>query len=199
MRVVYLDTETTDREPGQICQIAYIVEESGQIIKRVNQYFSVKSISDGASKVTGLTKVLVDGLSGGMIFSDRSSEIYNDIKDAIVIGHNISFDEKFVSEELLRCGTVMMFKNKLCTMKYLTDIMRIPGRYGKYKWPNLGEALEYFKLTTADVEKFTQGLYGNWKMDAHDARYDTVAVYLIIKRLERDGVLNLEDYISVKI
>ena len=74
MRIVFLDTETTGLEPGQICQLSYIVQEGNNLIKRVNQFFKVDYVDLGATKVNGLTKDMLDTLSKGKVFADRAAE-----------------------------------------------------------------------------------------------------------------------------
>ena len=53
-------------------------------------------------------------------------------------------------------------------MKPLTDIIRLPGLYGKYKWPKLSEAFEYF--------------YPDQSMgDAHNALGDVYSTAKVLK------------------
>ena len=40
MKIIYGDTETTDKNPGQICQLSYIVEEDGKIVKNVKKFLA---------------------------------------------------------------------------------------------------------------------------------------------------------------
>jgi DNA polymerase III alpha subunit (gram-positive type) len=102
MRRVYLDSETTDLTPGQICQLSYFIEDNGKIIKTINHYFDVKEISESAAQVNGFTLEKLKKLSDGMRFSDVAFLVNKDLQDNIIIGHNISFDERFVRAELYR-------------------------------------------------------------------------------------------------
>jgi len=53
---VFLDTETTGLEPGQIAQISYIISDDDlNIQKAENIYFKVKSMEPKAQSVHGLS------------------------------------------------------------------------------------------------------------------------------------------------
>lgn len=199
MKLVYLDTETSGFQPGQISQISYLVEEKGQMIKRVNQYFNIDYISPDASKATGLTKERLSILSEGRVFKDRAEEFYNDLNGSILVAQNVSFDEKFISTELYRCGISYIPEYKFCTMKYFTDIMQLPRRGGGYKYPSLQEIMAYLDIRTSDVERFAQGVYGNFPLQAHDSRFDAMGVYLICKKAEKAGMMNIENNVLVKL
>lgn len=192
MKRVYLDTETSGFQPGQITQISYLVEENDQMIKRVNQYFNVDYVAHDASKATGLTKERLETLSEGRVFKDRAQEFYNDLKDAVLVAQNVSFDEKFISAELYRCGISYVAEHKFCTMKHFTDILQLPRRGGGYKYPNLQEILAYLDIRTSDVERFAQGVYGRFPLQAHDSRFDAMGVYLICKKAERAGIMDIQ-------
>lgn len=194
MKRVYLDTETTGVEPGQICQISYLVEENDTLIKRVNQYFKVDYIEPDAAKINGLSVELLERISDGKIFADRAEEIYNDLSNALVIGHNISFDESFIHAEMARLKISLLFLSKFCTMTYFTPIMHLPGRNGKIKKPRLSEVLHFLGISEQEAMSFTQAVFGPYAVAAHDARYDSVAVYLITKKLIDLSGLNLDDY-----
>ena len=63
----------------------------------------------------------------------------------VVVCHNWQLDRNIIVSELLRFGIKPSFKvgtKTLCTMKYSTDIIKLPGSTGgKYKWPTLNELL----------------------------------------------------------
>lgn len=66
--------------------------------------------------------------------------------DSLIIAHNFSFDVAILLNELSRGGYAVAVMNTLrpfCTMEALTPIMRMPGRYGKFKWPKLIEAYRF--------------------------------------------------------
>lgn len=198
MKKIYLDTETTSLEPGQICQISYLVEEDSQLIKRVNQYYKVDFVDYGASKVTGLTVDNLEYLSGGTQFKDRADEMLKDFKDSIIIGHNISFDIRFLTEEFRRLGIYYIPNSVFDTMNYFKDILKLPkrGRYKGYKNPKLDEVLEFTSTTKNEVIRFASAVYGNYSMQAHDSRFDAMAVYIVCKKMEKAGLLDILGTVS---
>lgn len=193
MRVLYFDTETTGLRPegawengtlhpGQICQLAYLIWQDGQVTAR-NYYFAVEYIEPGASAVTGLTVDKVLELSQGKLFGDYASEIVEDFEAAdVIVAHNLSFDERFMSAEMQRCGFWFNAGSKgFCSMKGMTDVLRIPGVRCRYKWPSLAELAAFYNVTDADVATYTLRWFGVQK-DAHDARHDSVKMFLALAR-----------------
>ncbi len=60
-----------------------------------------------------------------------------------------------------------------CPMKLSTDICKIPGRFGSYKWPNVEEAYEFFFGKTDYIEQHR---------GADDAMHEAEIVYELYKR-----------------
>ena len=61
---------------------------------------------------------------------------------------NRSFDFDFLESRGIR------FPKKLpCPMILSTDVCKIPGNYGKYKWPKVEEAYDYFFPNNDYIEK----------------------------------------------
>lgn len=93
----------------------------------------------------------------------------------VVVAHNLSYDRPVIMAEMVRYG--LKFPKKLegfCTKLASEPILKLPGFKGKYKWPTLTEAHEYF---------FGTGFEG-----AHDAGADVEAcakVYFAILEYEK--------------
>jgi DNA polymerase III epsilon subunit-like protein len=96
---------------------------------------------------------------------------------ACLVAHNISFDEKIVGAELLRCGLTnnLMTKRHICTMNSTTNYCAIKGPYG-YKWPRLSELHQ--KLFGCDFE------------EAHNAAVDIEATAKCFWELRKRGLIN---------
>lgn len=60
---------------------------------------------------------------------------------AIIVAHNINFDKNVLGAELIRAKLKPVHNNFnwMCTMLASTAYCRLPGQYGKYKWPSLTE------------------------------------------------------------
>ena len=183
---IYLDTETTDTVPGEIAQLSMIIEEVGtnNIMKAANYFFTVNSMSKGAFDVHNLDMDTLFRLSNGQRFKDRSVEIYNILSGNRIVAHNEAFDERFISSELWRCGIQFTPADKLCTMNYFKDIIKIPSpyrRFGPYKNPKLSEVIEFLHINEDKVLEYSERLF-NYRENTkfHDSRFDTTAMYVII-------------------
>lgn len=97
-----------------------------------------------------------------------------------IIAHNMDFDRLIIRTALYRLGSKakdfpsMRGKKFICTKLASTPVLKIPGRYGTYKWPSLDEA--YRKLVDPN------GFEG-----AHDATNDVDACAKVFFALERLG------------
>lgn len=184
VKAVFLDCETTGLKPGQITQLSYLVVEQGKLIKRVNQYLSVDKIEDDAARVTGLTKERLDQLSFGTKFFDRRLEFYSDLYGSIIVAHNAPFDVKFLTHEFRNCNIGFQPYNVVDTMRAFKEIVKIPysGKRTGYKNPKLEEVLDYFSIKTGEVEGAAKQVFGNFDLQAHDARYDATALVMIAVR-----------------
>ena len=187
LRTIIFDTETTDINPGDICQIAYIVIDNG--IKVRNYYFEVDYINPSAQRVHGLSVEALKGLSGGKRFSDYIDEIERDFCNAdIIAGHNVSFDIKFLKEEFNRCDRVLTYKKEFCTMKHFTNICKIKKNDGKFKYPRLEELINFLNINEKDIMGKTASLYNSLENDYHDARFDAVATYMCILKAKKMNI-----------
>lgn len=174
---LYFDTETTGLRPGKICQLSYILQdESGAVGK--NMFFHVGYVEPSAAAVHGFTAEVLYELSQGRVFADRFGEIAEDFRAAdMLIAHNFSFDFMFMSAEFERLGERFTYKNSLCSMKKFTPVCRLPRANGtSYKYPKLSELCEFLDIYPYDVTRETMRLF-RAAPSAHDARYDTAALY----------------------
>lgn len=96
-------------------------------------------------------------------------------KADVLVAHNLSFDRAVLFAELIRYGIRPSKKLAYYCTKLATEpILRLPGYKGKFKWPKLIEAHEYF---------FGCGFDG-----AHDAGADVDACARVyFKCLEYDA------------
>jgi DNA polymerase-3 subunit epsilon len=180
--ILYFDTETTGLRPGQICQLTYIMQDGfGSVAK--NFFFSVESVDYSAFLVHGFSVQKLYALSNGKVFSDFITEIAQDFANAdLIIAHNIDFDLSFMRAEFERAGVQFKYKNSLCSMKTCVPICKLPRSRGVgFKYPKLGEMLNYFGYTDCDIVAKEKEIYG-MVTSAHDARYDTVALYMAVNK-----------------
>jgi len=123
------------------------------------------------------------------------SEVLKDFLEALpanltaLVGHNLSYDKNIVAAELYRLNGLsrlneaadpeaakrFMARPGICTMKEATNYCKIPGRYGKYKFPTL--------------EELHRKLFGNGFEKAHSALADVEACARCFFRLRELGVV----------
>lgn len=180
----FFDTETSDRwdfkapwnDPSQphLVQLGYeIYDKQRVLIKSVDvvvdsrQLSGWNGVAEGAAAVHGITeeRMAAEGVHPEIV----AKTLVDDFAMCdITIAHNNEFDMKILDCFLYRCGYTpgVLFNNKhnLCTMKPLTNILKIANKNGRagYKWPTLQEA--YMSLVDS------KGFEG-----AHDAMTDVRA------------------------
>ena len=188
--VLYFDTETTGLRPGRICQLSYVMRTK-ESVQAKNMFFSVGYVEPSAAAVHGFTAEIMQELSGGRTFEDRFDEIKADFSAADVLAaHNFSFDFMFMRSEYERLGEQFRYKSSFCSMKHFTSLCRLPRADGKsYKYPKLSELCEFLEIYPYDVSRASISLFGA-APSAHDARYDTAALYLAAEEgIRRDTKL----------
>ena len=94
-------------------------------------------IPEDATKVHGISTEMA--LSEGITF-DRAFGVLDGLFETsdAVLSHNWEFDGQIYSSECWKRKRQMKLPGKqICTMKGGAQMMKIPGRYGDYKWPSL--------------------------------------------------------------
>lgn len=98
---------------------------------------------------------------------DEIQELLNSYPSGCTAYNNV-FDFSFMEDR------GFTFPKKLpCPMILSTNICKIPGRYGKYKWPNVEEAYEFYFGKTDYIEQHR---------GADDAMHEAEIVYELFKR-----------------
>lgn len=172
---IFLDTETTGFQPGQIAQLSYIItDDKLQPIAASNYYFQVDNMDYGASAVNGLTVQSLRQLSQGLRFADHLTQISAEIAEHPIICHNVGFDRKFLVTEYLRLGKRYEPRSHFCTMMTLAPI------FGKR--PKLLDAVRHFAITEHEIMQETRRLFHCDDAGAHDSRYDVTATLLVSRQ-----------------
>ena len=200
----FFDTETTDRwdfkapwnadnQPNLI-QLGYqIFDKDRVMIKEVDVIVDARKLStwngiaEGAAAVHGIDekRMIAEGVHPEIV----ANNLVNDMMLCnFTIAHNNEFDMKVLNCFLFRCGyspTIFEGKTNLCTMKPLTNVLKIKGKYGN-KWPSLQEA--YCNLVD------TKGFEG-----AHDAMTDVRACRDIFWKALDAGVVKEYEVVKAKL
>ena len=195
MKKIFLDTETSGLAPGQIGQLSMITEEDNGSIKADNYFFNIDYITSGAEEACGRGLSFYQEASGGKRFADYKDELYEKLKDATLIAHNLKFDENFISTEFWRNDILFKPAGRFDTMTYFRDICKIPSNRGqKYKNPKLEELVDSFNINKQKVINYSIELFGNddkTNTGFHDARYDTTSMFVAFHIYQ--GMLNGDD------
>lgn len=192
-RLLFFDTETTglprrwdlplaartlDNWPRMV-QLAWLLcDEAGNELAQACRIIRPDgfAIPSDAARVHGITTERA--LAEGIPLAEALDEILPRIEQAaVVVAHNISFDEKILGAECLRLGRPhpLAGKKTRCTMKEATDFCALPGYYG-YKYPNLTE--------------LHRKLFQKAFADAHDALADVRACKAAFYELRARGIFS---------
>lgn len=178
--IIYFDTETTSLVPGQICELAYIMQYKDKVETK-NFFFKVDGFEEMASQITGYTVEIIEKLSGGKTFKDYAKEIGEDFaKASLIMSHNFNFDYNYMQTEFSRINSLFRFKQEMCSMRYFTNILKLPRVSGRgYKYPKLIELAKYFKIEENKIMRNTEEIFKNGN-SFHSATFDTTCLYLCI-------------------
>jgi len=185
VNLIIFDTETTGLQPGQICQLSYIVAQDRKIEGK-NYFFKVDYIEPGAQRVHGFSVNDLKKLSGGKEFRHHHSEIARDFAGANrLVAHNYAFDHRFMAAEFARCNSHFGCDDCFCTMRYFTPICQLP----RSKYPRLEELVDFLGIRERTIKQTAEKLFGIKVSSAHDARYDVMATYLCYQKGLEAGYL----------
>lgn len=101
---VVIDTETTGLYPysDRICEIALIRVSGGKVVDTFSTLVNPGcSIPAEASAVNGISD---DDVDGAPEYSDIANTVASYILGSVVVGHNVTFDLRFVDCLLKECG-----------------------------------------------------------------------------------------------
>jgi len=183
-KFLFFDTETTGFPPkARMTQLAFmLVREDGEIID------SFKSLIKPDGWEVPKEKFFIDNNMSterceaeGIPVFDALRRLQDCLKLAsIKVAHNINFDNKIILKELEEAKIthqLFQFKKGFCTMATTTEFCKLPGRYGKPKWPKL---LELHKI-----------LFGAEFDGAHDAMADVRATKDCFFELIKRGIIKI--------
>ena len=192
--ILFLDTETSGLNPGQICQLSYVMQDKEKFTSK-NFFFKVNYVEYGAYLVHGFSKEKLEILSNGKDFSCFVEEIEQDfLKADLLCAHNTAFDFKFLRKEFERTGREFMSKAEFCTMKNSLSFCGLPKKTGRgFKYPKLNELCHVLGISNEEITYFEEKLFQN-ATTYHDARFDTTALVLAFNR----GVGNISAFTSIK-
>jgi DNA polymerase III epsilon subunit-like protein len=187
---LFFDTETTglcnfkgshtDKTQPDIIQIGMVLSDKDKIYAKLALLVNPVDINPTwnippeTEKIHGISNSMVK--SSG-IASEGMIMLFNAMLDKAdkIVCHNVQFDRLMMLITLHRAeqsGVLELLKKKpaYCTMIAGTDLVKLPGRFGKYKWPKLIELYRF--------------LFGEEFEGAHDALVDVIAARRCYYRME---------------
>lgn len=163
MKVFVFDTETSglpkERNPSiydtdkwpHVMQISYIIynTETGQIDEKYDTYIKLNTwvIVDPVSEgIHGITREIMD--TKGVSIQEALVRVRDALgKVDICVGHNVSFDKRFLIVEGIRNSIRMNFPADYCTMKNGKEMCKIDFTFSNgekgFKFPKLMELYEH--------------------------------------------------------
>jgi len=195
LKAMIFDTETTGMvrweeapsHPSQpdLVQIAMILVEceDWRVVSRVSL---IVQLAEGAAiepEAEATHGISADDCARYGVAPIVACSLFNQLcmQADVIVAHNLSFDQSIMLTALHRLGEKpnrMDGKRLVCTKEETTEVLKIPGNFGKYKWPTLAEAYRHF--TGKEIE------------GAHDALADAEACLEIFRALVSLGLVELD-------
>ncbi|UCZ54810.1 ATP-dependent DNA helicase DinG [Bacillus shivajii] len=104
-RFLIIDVETTGvsfSKGDRIIQIAYVVVEGQQIIKRFSSYINPEKPIPRF--IQSLTNIEAEHVDEAPLFEEVAPQLLNDLDGAYFVAHNVDFDLSFINDELVNAG-----------------------------------------------------------------------------------------------
>lgn len=190
MRTLIFDTETTglanhkkpiSTQPYTV-QLAATLMLDDKVVGEFNTIVipsfkgDVMAIPPRSTETHGITDAMVEvvGMRPEVVVP-----VFNNLLKMAdrLVAHNMKFDlliMKALYSRLAADQKILWEIPKICTMLSSKPILKLPGKYGDYKWPSLEEA--YAFLVNPDGFE-----------DAHNAAADVMACRAVLKALEERG------------
>ncbi len=178
MTELFFDTETTglarfkehysNPDQPKMVQFGAILSDGPQrILNEVNILVTCPcDVPAAAEKVHGISREMTENFGINEVTTCHLIRQLFAAAD-VCVAHNVAFDKVVVCHSMHNhlgepAAKKAFFANFFCTMLATTDIVKLPGRYGNYKWPTLQE-----------LHKF---LFNEEFSGAHDAMADVRAL-----------------------
>ena len=218
MSKIFLDTETNGLAPGQICQLAFIEENDNlQIISAKNYFFTPEWFPEELTIKFGRDLEWYKKASNNTLIFDSLEEIADKLHGNTMVAHNAKFDAKFLEAEFVREGIDFEFEaltkdansdiKCIDTMTEFKHKVRATQKNGNIKNPSLSDLCDWLQISPVKIADFAKQVFAvensDWTFGAHDARYDTAAMYIAYSidraatlRNENMGNPAFEDYFN---
>lgn len=137
-----------DPKQAWIMEVAFILSDKNRTYNEFSTLIKAegRTCHPGAQSVHGISVETCDLV--GMYEEEIIQNILQGFfgADRLLIAHNFTFDIELICQYLQRnrISPDQIRKSPyFCTMKKSTDLCRLPGKFGNYKWPKLTELYRY--------------------------------------------------------
>lgn len=123
------DIETTGgrAEQGSITEIAILLHDGQKVVDAYQTLINPeKRLPPFVVQLTGITDAM---LKRAPVFEDVADEIYDLLKDAVFVAHNVNFDFNFIKQEFNAIGYAWT-PQRLCTIRLARKAFPDMTRYG---------------------------------------------------------------------
>jgi DNA polymerase III subunit epsilon len=168
-RVIQLAALVLDDSYEEVASFSTLIQPDGWVI------------TPGAQMAHGIT--LEDCARKG-IFIKTALAVFSEFERLchVHVAHNIKFDSFLLDVERSHCKVPQgrPYSEQYCTMLNTTEVCKLPGKFGKYKWPKLIEAYQHIFHDTFE--------------GAHDALADVRACAKVFKWLRNKEISGYASY-----
>ena len=158
-----LDIETSDFDPanGEVLEVGLVFfeYEKGKI-KVLREWESTfKPSKEVSARILALTGITMEELETSPLFRDKAEELQELVKDCVIVGHNISFDIKFLegfgikfggrSIDTLHLAQIFLPTNSSYNLEAMMDFFKVDHK-------NAHRALADAKASLVVMERMLQ-------------------------------------------
>lgn len=167
--VVDIETTGGSADSNGITEIAIVVVENGEIVDQFQSLVNpLLPIPPFIQNLTGIDDHMV---KDAPLFDDIAEEVYDLLKDAVFVAHNVNFDYTFVQSALKKAGFRFQ-KKKLCTVRLSRKI-----------WPG-------FKKYSLGILAERRGVQNNNAHRAMSDAYATAEIFIQLLNEDEEGEID---------
>ncbi len=143
--VVDVETTGVSARFNRVTEIGIITFRGDEIINMYNSFINPGCpIPREITRITGISdKDVADAPS----FDDVAREIYSQLENTVIVGHNLAFDYQFLRAEFLRAGIQEFNPMQICTLRLARRL------YPQLKSKSLGNVAHHLQIFVARAHR----------------------------------------------
>lgn len=125
--IVDIEASGSKYPQGRIIDLAILLHDGHEIVREYQTLVNPgHPITDFYQKLTGITNQMLERAPS---FQDIAEEVFDLLKDAHFVAHNVSFDYEFMRRELAAAGFTLDSR-RLCSFKLAQKYLPGHQKYG---------------------------------------------------------------------